>query len=405
MVPSAISGLSKGHRKTELKPFQIVAPLQRIVFGPGAVDTAGQEADQLGCHRAFLVSGPNTSRTPLYDRVHAALGVRRVGEFTGVRPHSLIGDTERAGVEARALDVDLLVSVGGGSASDSAKGIAILLAEGGRLADHCDLFTPPDRLVHRDLQRAKVPLIAVPTTASGAEMTPGCSATTPEGIKLKFWDHKLAARVVLLDPEATVDVPLDITVSTSMNGFAHCVEGLYSLGKNPLTDALALEAVRLFADALPRLLADPTSRAVRGEIQAAAALGGMVISNARTALHHTLCHALGGRFRVAHGDANAVMLPHAMRFNLDVTAPEQARIAWAIGAAERPDEAAAARAADAVASFARRIGAPARLRDLGVPRNQLPAAAEDVLHDRGLYFNPKPIASAEPILAIYEAAW
>ena len=391
--------------KEELRPFQVAVPLQRVVFGPGTVDAVGQEADQLGCRRAFLVAGPNTSRTLLYDRVRRSLGTRCVGEFTGVQPHSLVPDTERVAVEARNLAVDLLVSVGGGSASDSAKGIAILLAEGGALAEHCDVFTPPDRLVHRDLRRPKVPLIAVPTTASGAEMTPGCGATTPDGIKLKFWDHKLAARVVLLDPEATADVPLAITISTSMNGFAHCVEGLYSLGKNPVTDALALQAVRLFAGAVPRLVADPADRAARGKIQAAAALGGMVISNARTALHHTLCHALGGRFRVGHGDANAVMLPHAMRFNLDVTAPEQAQIAWAMGVADQSDETAAARAADAVAGFAKRIGAPGRLRDLGVPRDQLPAAAEDVLHDRGLYFNPKPITSAKLILAVYEAAW
>lgn len=388
-----------------MNPFQFVAPLQRVVFGPGTVDTAGQEADKLGCRRAFLVAGPNTSRTALYDRVRRALGARCVGEFTGVQNHSLIPDTERVAAEARGLDVDLLVSVGGGSASDSAKGIAILLAEGGTLADHCDVFTPPDRLVHRDLQRPKIPLIAVPTTASGAEMTPGCGATTPDGIKLKFWDHKLAARVLLLDPDATADVPLAITVSTSMNGFAHCVEGLYSRGKNPFTDALALQAVRFFVDALPCLVADPSNRAARGKIQAAAALGGMVISNARSALHHTLCHALGGRFRVGHGDANAVMLPHAMRFNLDATASEQAQIAWAMGAADRPDEVAAARAADAIARFAKRVGAPGRLRDLGVPHDQLCAAAKDVLHDRGLYFNPKPITSAEPILAIYEAAW
>jgi alcohol dehydrogenase len=131
----------------------------------------------------------------------------------------------------------------------------------------------------------------------------------------------------------------------------------------------------------------------------------MVISNARTALHHTLCHALGGRFRIGHGDANAVMLPHAMRFNLDVTAPQQAQIAVAMGAADRAGDDAAARAADAVAEFIRSVGAPQRLRDLGVPREQLAAAARDVLHDRGLFFNPKPIASPEPVQAIYEAAW
>jgi alcohol dehydrogenase len=236
-------------------------------------------------------------------------------------------------------------------------------------------------------------------------MTPGCGATTPAGIKLKFWDHKLAARVVVLDPEATADVPLAVTVSTSMNGFAHCVEGLYSRGKNPFTDAFALQAVRFFADALPRLVADPFDQSLRSKIQAAAALGGMVISNARTAFHHTLCHALGGRFRIPHGDANAVMLPHAMRFNLDVTTAEQAQIACAMGVADRPDEAAAALAPDAVANFAKRVGAPGRLRDLGVPRDQLAAAADDALHDRGLYFNPKPIRSAEPILATYELAW
>lgn len=389
-----------------LTQFQYTAPLQRVVFGPGIVDAIGDEADRLGTSRAFLVAGPNSSRTPLYERVRRALGDRCAGDFTAVQPHALIPDTERAAERARELGIDVLVSVGGGSASDTAKGIGMLLAEGGHLEDHCSVFTPPDRLIPRELHRPKIPLIAVPTTASGAEMTPGGGATTPAGVKRVFWDHRLAARVVVLDPEATADVPIGLTVSTSMNGFAHCVEGLYSRGKNAISDALALQSIRLFAEGLPRLVDGPGDQAARATVQVAAALGGMVISNARVGLHHAMCHILGARFRVHHGEANAVMLPHAMRFNLDATIPEQAVVARAMGCGDGLEDAGAAQRAPAcVAEFARRVRAPRRLRDLGVPRDQLRAAADDVLQDRGLFFNPKRITSAEPILQVYEAAW
>jgi len=188
-------------------------------------------------------------------------------------------------------------------------------------------------------------------------------------------------------------------LATGMNGLAHCVEGLYSKTRTPVTTALALHAIGLFAQALPRVAREPDSIAARAELLAAAHLSGLVLMNARTCLHHAICHALGAVTAVGHGQANAVILPHAMAFNADF-APE----AMADMARAWPGEAART-AIERVHALQTAIGVPTRLRDIGVPREGLGDVARKVMGERGIYFNPREVRGPEEIAALLERAW
>lgn len=388
--------------------FQYLSTRTRIVMAPGAVAQVGPELDRLGCRRALVVCGRSARSTPLLEQVMRVLGPRCAGLFDQVRPHSGVDVVEAGAALARELAVDVLVSVGGGSASDTAKAIAILLAEGGRLPDHATRFTPPDQLVRPALDQPKLPLVAVPTTASGAEMTPGLGIRDQHGVKLLFWDPGVAARVVILDPAAVAAVPTWVLTSTGMNGLAHCVEGLYSRECNPISDALALHGLRYLAAALPRVARGEGEEAA-ATLMVGACLAGLVIANARVAIHHAVCHGLGARCGLHHGVANAIMLPHAMRYNLDSVPERLALAAAALGetaaAAGLSAREGALAAIRRVEALQREIGVPLRLRDAGADRACLAAAAEDTLADRGTYFNPRPPAGPGPILAMLEAAW
>jgi alcohol dehydrogenase len=195
--------------------------------------------------------------------------------------------------------------------------------------------------------------------------------------------------------------------STAMNGFAHCAEGLYSRLRNPISEALALHGIQLFARGLPAMVADPANPDHRSTVLAAAHLSGMVISNARVGIHHAICHCLGARGGLAHGVANSIMLPHALAYNLPVAARELAQIATAMGVDTRnlTAEAAAQAGIDAVKALQRDSKVPTRLRDTGLDRALLPAIAADTLRDRGLFFNPRRTENAAPIVDVLEQAW
>lgn len=392
---------------TLVVPFQYASPLTRVVLAPGAAEGVADELRRIGASRALVVCGGKTRRTRLLGRVLDALGPLAAGVFDKVVEHSATTVVTEGAELARERRIDALVAVGGGSSSDTAKGIAILLAEGGRIEDHASRFEPPDRFVPKELPAPKLPVIAIPTTASAAEVTPGLGIRDATGTKLLFWDVKLASRVILLDPVANLEVPVGIMASTAMNGFAHCAEGLYSRLRNPISEGLALQGARLFAASLPAMVREPEAADHRAAVLAAANISGMVISNARVGIHHAVCHCLGALGGLSHGVANAIMLPHALAYNLEVAARELRGLAAATGVAvDGKSDAAAARAAiDAVIRLQADAKVPTRLRDTVLDRDLLPRIAEHTLRDRGLYFNPKPTASVEPVLALLERAW
>lgn len=379
----------------------------RVVLRAGAIDDLGAECAALGVTRLMVVCGPRTRQRRLFARAMAALGPLAVVVFDGVVEHSSTQLVTAAAAIARDQAIDGLVAIGGGSASDTAKGIAILLAEGDPIERHASRFEPPDRFFPTELLHPKLPVIAIPSTASAAEVTPGLGLRDATGKKLLFWDVKLACRLIVLDPAANLEVPAALMASTAMNGFAHCVEGLYSRLSNPISDAVALHGIGLFAAALPAMVRDPASIEQRAGVMTAAHLSGMVISNARVGIHHATCHCLGARGGLAHGVANSVMLPHAMAFNRAFATPALRAIADAMGVdvAGHSDGHAADAAVAAVRALQAAIGVPARLRDTGLDRTLLPAIAQDTLFDRGMYFNPRRADTAAPILAMLEEAW
>jgi alcohol dehydrogenase len=374
----------------------------RVVMRAGAVDDLAQELDMAGITRAMLVCGPRTARSQLMPRIRERIGDRLVAMFDDVTQHADVAAVEHAAARASGARIDGLLAVGGGSASDSAKAIAIVLAEGGPLARHANLFTPPDRYVQRTLPHPKLPLIVVPTTASAAEVTPGLGIRAADGRKLLFWDPKLAPRTIVLDPLANVEVPAEVMATTGMNAVAHCVEGLYSRVHNPISDALAIAGLRALGAGLPAMVREPSSVEARAQVLTGAHLSGMVIANARVGIHHGVCHGLGSLGGLSHGVANAILLPHAMRFNRAVAYEALVTVAKAMG---RDDAHATPDAAiECIVELQHAARVPTRLRDAGLDRSLFPQLVALALGDRGLYFNPRP-ASGDDVLALLEAAW
>lgn len=378
----------------------------RVVQRPGAIDDLGREVAALGCTRVLVVCGGSTRRSSMYARASKSLGNLVVGLFEKVVEHSsTVLVTEAAGM-AHDLRIDGIVAIGGGSASDTAKGIAILLGEGGIIEDHASRFVPPDQFFPKPLPSPKVPLISVPTTASAAEVTPGLGLRDPTGRKLLFWDITLASRLIVLDPQANCGVPVAVMASSAMNGFAHCAEGLYSRLRNQVSEGLALQGIRLFSRWLPAMVQAPDSVDARAGVLMAAHLSGMVISNARVGVHHAVCHCLGARGNLPHGVANSIMLPHALAYNLDHAAPALALMALAMGCQASGDERAMAQAGiEAVRALQIAAKVPTRLRDTGLDKSLLPAIAADTLLDRGNFFNPRRTETDAPILSLLEKAW
>ena len=391
-----------------MQSFEFTGLSTRVILAPGAAGRVAGQVDQLGGTRVMLVCGGRTAGSDLTATVKAALGARLAVVYDSIVEHSSTQSVEAGARVAARERVDLLLAVGGGSASDTAKAIAIVLAEGEPLRQHASSFVPPDRYLPRDLPNPKLPLIVIPTTLSAAEVTPGLGVRDEvDERKLLFWDIKLAPRVIVLDPAANLEVPVSVMATTGMNAVAHCVEGLYSKMRNPISEGLALQGLRLLHDALPTMVALPQDADLRAQALVGAHLSGMVIANARVGIHHAICHCLGAKGGLAHGVANSVMLPHAMRYNLEAAAAPLRLVAEALRVDVRglSDAQAARHAIEAIEALQEAIGVPRRLRDTTLRRSQLRAVAEHTLSDRGLYFNPRTTRSADAVAELLEAAW
>jgi alcohol dehydrogenase len=375
----------------------------KLVFGDGAIGSLARELELLGIRRPVLVAGARTATSRVYALVRNSVAHLALRELTGIPEHSPIGDVARLRDLARSHEADGFIAVGGGSASDACKAAALWLAEGGELAAHATRFTPPDHLHVPTLLAAKLPVVAIPTTLSAAEVTAGGSVRTEDGRKLVLVDPRLAARLIVIDPEASTEVPAGLFLASGMNGLAHCIEGFYSRVRTPITSALALHAMRMFMEALPAVADAPAAAGPRGRALAAAHLSGQVLLNARSCVHHASCHALGAVTGIGHGVANSIVLPHAMAFNADEpqAASDLAECAGALGATV----AGAAAAVERVRWLQQRIGVPTRLRDTGMRQEQLHEVAQKVMGEKGLYVNPRRVAAPQEIEAMLQQAW
>lgn len=381
-------------------PFTQRSPASRLVMGRGVIDTLASELSALGVRRPMVLAGARTRQSSLFAATVRGLGSLAWVDTAAIPPHSLASLVETLAVQARASGVDGFVSVGGGSAVDTAKAVAILLAEGGQVADHAVHFTPPSTLHAPVLRASKLPIVAIPGTASGAEVTGSVGVREASGAKLILSDPQVAARLVLLDAHAGRDVPAAVLCSTGMNALAHGIEGLYSRERTPMAETHALESLARLAQALRAVRHNEADEHARAQLLYGAHLAGLVLVNARTCLHHALCHVIGSMTGAAHGEANAVMLPHGVAFNAQAAAEPLARAARAVGV-----DGGAHGLVDFLRALQVELRVPSRLRDIGVSAAALPAIAQTALRERGMYYNPRPVASSGELLALLEAAY
>lgn len=333
-----------------MQPFTYSALPSKIVFGFGTISNVRDEILNLGCRRALLVATP--SKAVEVARLQLELGDLAAGVFAEVAMHTPVDVTGRALEATKETGADCIVAVGGGSAIGLGKAIAL----------------------HTDL-----PQVAIPTTYAGSEATP-VLGQTENGVKTTQRTLKVLPEVVIYDADLTLSLPVALTVTSSMNAIAHAAEGLYAKDANPVTSLIAEDGLRALAGALPLLIQEPLHREARSDALYGAWACGVTLGTVGMALHHKLCHILGGSFNLPHAQTHTVLLPHALAYNAEAAPDAMARIARAIGAPDAPT---------GLFDLCASLGAPASLAALGMPREGLDRVVELTLATP--YWNPAPL--------------
>ena len=349
---------------------------QRIHFGPDAVDALGDVVREAGVRRVLLVTTQGRLSSEAGERVVTRLGRALASTFDGVRSHVPTSAVEAAVAQAGTDGVDGVVSFGGGSCADLGKAVCFFVEQQrGSVLSH----------------------VSVPTTYSGAELTPFFGMTDEVARrKSGAGGPTLAPVAAVYDPVLTLDTPPRVSAETGMNALAHGIECAYSPARTPEAEAVALAAVERISGALPDVVDNPGDLGARSAMLAGAVLGGRCLQNASMGVHHGLSQLLGGRTGIPHGLANAVVLAHALRFNLDAVGLAAWQIGEALGDPDDP--------AGAVDRLRERIGLPGRLSECGVTEEDLAAVARLSQGNRNVQVNPRPV-SEEDALAVLQAAF
>ena len=320
----------------KLNGFVYDAHTPRIVFGAGLRSCIVHECERLGMERALVVCTPG--RIDMVAELQQLAGRRIGGVFAHARQHVPTSDLDAAKAEEASAGTDGYLAIGGGSATGFAKALAL---------------------------QSGSPIIALPTTYSGSEMTP-VWGITEAGRKITGRDDRVLPRTVIYDAELTLALPPEIAGPSGLNALAHCVGALSAPDAGPITSLFAEEGIRVMSAALPVIARTPEDVAARSNAMYAACLSGLALGATRMGLHHRLAHLLGGSFKLPHAETHAVLLPQtASRSGAD-SRDAMARVAWALGTAD---------AARGLYDLACRIEAPRSLRELGMREDQVPQAA------------------------------
>ncbi|MBO23205.1 MAG: maleylacetate reductase [Rhodospirillaceae bacterium] len=322
----------------------------RVVFGLGSLERLADEVARLGLDKALVLSTPQ-QRVQAED-VARRLGDRSAGIYDKAEMHVPVEVAQAAREEAQRLGADACVAVGGGSTIGLGKAIALEFG---------------------------LPIIAVPTTYAGSEMTP-IWGLTEAGIKKTGRDKKVLPTTVVYDPALTGTLPAHIAAPSGMNAIAHCIEAMYSETANPIVSMMAEEGVRALARALPLVVREPENIGARTDALYGAYLAGASLGTVGMALHHKLCHTLGGSFNLPHADTHTIMIPHATAYNIGAAPDAKERLSRALET-DNP--------AGALYDLAEFIGAKLALRDLGMTEADLDRAADIAVENP--YYNPRPV--------------
>lgn len=345
-----------------MKSFTYAGSPARILFGSGRSTDVSSAIESLGCRRALVLATPHqkADAEALSDR----LGALSVGVFSGAVMHTPVDVTETALRVARDTEADCVVSLGGGSTTGLGKAIAY---------------------------RTDLPQVVIPTTYAGSEVTP-ILGQTEGGRKTTVRNASILPEVVIYDPDLTLGLPVGMSVTSGLNAMAHAVEGLYAQDRNPVSTLMALDGLRAFKESLPVLIKSSQDTDARAEALYGAWLCGTVLGTVGMALHHKICHTLGGSFDTPHAETHAVMLPHTAAFNAVAAQAELAAAAELFGGS----------IGGGLWDFAKSIGAPLSLKDFGIDEADLDRAAD--IATENPYWNPRPIDGAS-IRTLLQNAW
>jgi alcohol dehydrogenase class IV len=335
----------------------------RVVFGAGAIAQLPAELERLGVKRVLLLSTPEQGET--VKSIADILGARVAGVFDKAVMHVPVEVADEARRLAKALGADCCVTVGGGSTTGLGKAIALA---------------------------ASLPILAVPTTYAGSEMTP-IYGITEGGMKKTGRDVRVLPKTVIYDPQLTLSLPPALSAASGMNAIAHSVEALYAHDANPIVSLMAEEGIRALASSLPKIVTSPENLESRTAALYGAWLCGVALGSAGMALHHKLCHVLGGTFNLPHAETHSIVLPHSMRYNYPAAREAMARVERAIGAAD---------AAKGVLDLEKTLGLPLRLADIGMKESDLERAAR--IATEAPYPNPRKVEYA-PLLELLRNAY
>jgi maleylacetate reductase len=346
-----------------MRPFTFPGLSNRVIFGSGSIAQAAAEIDRFGDGRRALILS-TARQEPKAQALAQTLGPRAAGVFAGAAMHTPVEVTENALAAFHRHGADTIVSLGGGSTIGLGKAIAL---------------------------RTDADQVAIPTTYAGSELT-DIVGETADGQKTTRRDPRIRPETVIYDPDLTLDLPMSVTVPSALNALAHVVESLYAPDRNPISDMLCRGALAPLHDGLPALVRNPRDAEARAQVLYAAWLCSGAFGGVSLALHHKLCHVLGGSFGMPHAETHAILLPHTAGFNA-VAAPDLLTpVAEVFG--------------DPISAglweFSRTINAPMALRDIGFDRADIARAAD--IASQNPYANPRPFDSAD-ISALLEAAW
>ena len=372
-----------------------------IVFGAGVLDEVGHAARRLGAIRPLLVTDAGVMAAGWGEQAQQHL--REAGlsttTWSGVTPNPKDHEVVQGARMYAESGCDVVVAVGGGSAIDAAKAIAVLVSNGGSVFDYEGIDKIP---------RPIPPLVAAPTTAgTGADVSQFAVITdTARGLKATLIGKTLVPDISLTDPCLLVTMPDWLAATTGLDALTHGVEAYVSRAASFLTDEHALSAVALVGTHLARSVHDPEDRAARLGMARASLSAGLAFTNAILGAAHAISHQIGGALDLPHGMLNAVLLPHVVRFNAVAAPGRFRRLAEALGvsgAAQLADDEVGDALALQIAELAGAIGAPRRLADIGVRTGHLPAFARQTLADACLTTNPRAVSEAD-VTAILLAA-
>ncbi|HWA22740.1 MAG TPA: maleylacetate reductase [Caulobacterales bacterium] len=333
-----------------MQAFNYAALPGKVLFGFGTLARVSDEIRALGCSRAIVLSTPEQETTA--QAVKAQIGELAAGVVPWATMHTPTDVTERAMAAVQSMRGDCVVAVGGGSTTGLGKAIAL---------------------------RTDMPQIVIPTTYAGSEATP-ILGETRDGIKTTQRSLKVLPEVILYDVDLTMTLPPALSATSGMNAIAHAAEALYAQDANPIVSLIAEEGVRALASALPAIIANPGDREARSDALYGAWACGVCLGSVGMALHHKLCHVLGGSFDLPHAPTHTVILPYAIAYNAAAAPGAMKRLSRALGAPE---------AAKGLFDLARSLGAPTSLQAIGMPQEGLDRAAD--LAVQNPYWNPRAI--------------